>query len=50
VGLHEVAVSSRAADNQGGPAAAPVDPEVIELLEIVEEGSEGVIQQARQKN
>jgi hypothetical protein len=43
VGLDKAAVSSKAEDNQG-------DSEVIELLEIVEEGSEGVIQQAQQKN
>jgi len=50
VELDKAAVSSRAADNQGGAAAAAGDSEVIELLEIVEEGSEGVIQQAQQKN
>jgi hypothetical protein len=50
VGLHKTAVSSKAEDNQGGAAAAAGDSEVIELLEIVEEGGEGVIQQTQQKN
>jgi hypothetical protein len=50
VGLHEAALSTRAADNQGGAAAAAGDSEVIELLEVVEEGGEAVIQQAQQKN
>jgi hypothetical protein len=49
VGLHKPASSSRPKDNQSAAAAAG-DAEVIELLEIVEEGSEGVIQQAQQKN
>ena len=49
VGLHKAADSSRAEENRGGAAAAPGDSEVIELLEIVEEGGEGVIQQAQQK-
>jgi len=49
VGLHKVAGSSRPKDNQSAAAAAG-DAEVIELLEIVEEGSEGVIQQAQPKN
>lgn len=49
-GLDKAAVSSGAAGNQGGAAAAAGDVEVIELLEIVDEGGEGVIQQAQQKN
>jgi len=50
VGLHKEAVSSKEEDSQGGAAAAAGDSEVVELLEIVEEGSEGVIQQAQQKD
>jgi len=50
VGLDKSADSSRAEDNQGRAAAAARHSEVIELLEIVEEGGEDVIQQAQQKN
>ena len=46
--LDKAAGSSRVRENQGDAAAS--DSEVIELLEIVEERSEGVIQQAQQKN
>ncbi len=50
VGIDKSAGSSRAEDNQGGAAAAAGGSEVIELLEIVEEGGEDVIQQAQQKD
>ena len=50
VGIDKSAGSSRAEDNPSGAAAVAGGSEVIELLEIVEEGGEVVIQQAQQKN
>ena len=49
MGIDKSADSSRAEDNQGGAAAPAGDPEVIELLDVVEETSEAEIQQARPK-
>jgi hypothetical protein len=49
VEIHKAAGSSKAKDNQGGAAAPAGDPEVIELLDVVEETSEAEIQQARPK-
>ena len=49
VGIHKAAGSSKAKDNQGGAAAPAGDPEVIELLDVVEETSEAEIQQAGPK-
>ena len=48
--LQKAAGSSKAKDNRSGGEAPPADAEVIELLEVVEEGSEAEIQQAQQKN
>ena len=47
--LDKAAGSSKAKDNQGGAAAPAGDPEVIELLDVVEETSEAEIQQAGPK-
>ena len=49
VEIHKAAGSSKAKDNQGGAAAPAGDPEVIELLDVVEETSEAEIQQAGPK-
>jgi hypothetical protein len=49
-GRHKAAGSTGAIDNQRGAPAPAGDSEVIELFDIVEEGSESEFQQAQQKN
>ena len=47
--LEKAAGSARAKDSRAGATAAAGGPEVIELLEVVEEGGEAEIQTARQE-